>query len=204
MSIISELKKTTELSNHLGKDVRTLFERHGRLSIAEHTECVAENAAALAARFGISADLPVTAAYLHDLGQVLPKEQYTPAALEYGIDVLNEEHRFPGLLHQKLSKAIASEVFGIKDTDVLSAVECHTTLKAGASDIDLILFIADKLSWNTEESKPFIGGIHNGLIQSLQHAALSYISHLIGSKDTPVLHPWTLAAYEDLKQKGRI
>ncbi len=33
------------------------------------------------------------------------------------------------ILHQKQSVCIAKELFNIKDREILSAIECHTTLK---------------------------------------------------------------------------
>jgi HD superfamily phosphohydrolase YqeK len=128
----------------------------------------------------------------------VPLNQAVDAAAEYSIDVLEEERTAPGLLHQKLSKVMAAEAFGIRDSIVLKAIECHTTLKADANDIELILFVADKLTMDAPDSKPVIAGILKGLDQSLAHAAFSYINYSLENRDTLiVLHPWMLEAYED-------
>ena len=170
--------------------------------IAEHCSKVANEAARLAERFNIDDVSSRIAGYLHDVGRVFSDKQSVDIAFQLGIQVLNEEHTYAGLLHQKLSKVLAYELFGIRDNNILSAIECHTTLKAGASDSDLVLFIADKLSWDSSDSKPIIGGILNGLEVSLKHGAFSCISYLYENRNNiKVLHPWTLAAYNDLKVK---
>lgn len=42
---------------------------------------------------------------------------------------------------------MAEEVFHIKDQEILSAIECHTTLKPKSRLLDKVLFISDKISW---------------------------------------------------------
>lgn len=67
---------------------------------------------------------------------------------ELSIDILEEERKYSRIIHQKLSKAMAQEIFLIDDTDILSAIECHTTLKSDSTLTDKILFISDKISFN--------------------------------------------------------
>jgi HD superfamily phosphohydrolase YqeK len=106
------------------------------------------------------------------------------------------------LLHQRISKAVARELFCVKDENILNDIGCHTTLRDNANDIDLLLFIADKLSWDSIDSEPILVGIHKGLEISLQHGAFSYISYLRNNRNNMnVMHPWTIQAYIDLKEK---
>jgi len=46
--------------------------------------------------------------------------------------------------------------------EVLNAIECHSTLRENANKIDLILFIADKLSWDSADCEPILYGINRG------------------------------------------
>lgn len=60
-----------------------------------------------------------------------PQEMYeTAKSRNMKIDPAEEKYHF--LLHQRISKIIAEERFGIDDAEILSAVECHTTLKKNA------------------------------------------------------------------------
>jgi HD superfamily phosphohydrolase YqeK len=106
------------------------------------------------------------------------------------------------LLHQKISKVIAEELFGVIDRYILNAIECHTTLRVNANEIDLVLFIADKLSWDSADSEPILDGIYRGLEISLKHGAFSYLGYLWDNRSNiKVMHPWTVQAYNDLKIK---
>lgn len=60
------------------------------------------------------------------------------------LDPAEEKYHF--LLHQRISTIIANEEFDIKDQDILSAVQCHTTLKKDANDYDKAVFLADKIA----------------------------------------------------------
>jgi HD superfamily phosphohydrolase YqeK len=106
----------------------------------------------------------------------------------------------PMILHQKLSVVIASDIFGVTDEAVLSAIGCHTTLKANASPLDKVVFIADKIAWDQPYTAPFLEGVLASLEQSLDQAVLHYLHYLWQQRDTiPVIHPWFVAAYEQLK-----
>lgn len=202
MALLSDLISNITLTHQTEKDAYKFLEYHGLKEIAEHCSKVANEAARLARRFNIDDVSSRIAGYLHDVGRVFSDKQSVDIALQLGIQILDEEHTYPSLLHQKLSKVLAFELFEIKDKNILSAIECHTTLKAVASDSDLVLFIADKLSWDSTDSKPIIDGISNGLEVSLKHGAFSYINYLYENRNNiKVLHPWTLEAYNDLKVK---
>lgn len=202
MRVLADIIKDISFCHQIEKDAYKLLEYHGYKEIAEHCNRVATEAERLANRFNVDSASAKIAGYLHDVGRVFSDKQSINIASELEIQVLDEEHIYAGLLHQKISRVIASELFGINNSSILNAIECHTTLKAGASDIDLILFIADKLSWDSSDSKPILDGILYGLEQSLEHGAFYYINYLFENRDNiKVLHPWTLEAYVDLKEK---
>ncbi len=53
-------------------------------------------------------------------------------------------------MHQRISKMIAEQEFSITDEQILSAIECNTTLKMNPFAYDMALFIADKPAWDQE------------------------------------------------------
>lgn len=69
------------------------------------------------------------AGYLHDISAIYPNEERIAIANEYSIELNDVERKFPMIIHQKISKQIAIQNFGILDKEILSAIECHTTLK---------------------------------------------------------------------------
>ena len=83
------------------------------------------------------------AGYLHDISAVYPNNQRISVAQKYGIELNETEMAFPMIIHQKISKSIEMKNgFCIEDNEILSAIECHTTLKKNYSDIDLLFCLS--------------------------------------------------------------
>ncbi|WP_241254643.1 HD domain-containing protein [Brevibacillus sp. SYP-B805] len=190
-------------TGNLEEDMRRFLERHGRSETAEHCRRVALEAEALALRWGHDPVLAKAAGYLHDISDVIPNHGRIEAARRLGLEVLPEEEAFPMIVHQKLSKVMAREIFGVEEEAVLSAIECHTTLKANAAPLDLMLFVADKVSWDQPGTPPYLNEVKKGLDISLRHAAFAYLHYLWERRDTlKVVHPWLIEAYHDLVKGG--
>lgn len=137
------------------------------------------------------------AGYLHDISAIYPNNQRISVAQKYGIELNEAEMAFPMIIHQKISKSIAKMDFGIEDNEILSAIECHTTLKKNYSDIDLVLFVADKIKWDQEGKPPYLDGLLQALNCSLENAAYFYIDYIL-KHDIKVVHPWLWDAYNQL------
>jgi len=115
--------------------------------------------------------------------------------------VLEEERHLPMIVHQKLSAVIARDAFNITDPAILSAIGCHTTLKAGASPLDKAVFVADKLAWDQPGAPPYLAELTRALDESLDAAALCYINWLWDRREAlAVVHPWLIEARADLLQ----
>lgn len=140
--------------------------------------------------------------FLHDISVVFPNQERVRVAQALGIDVLPEEKAFPLIVHQKISKIMARNIFDIRDPLVLDAIGCHTTLKAKATSLDLVLFVADKIEWDQSGTPPYIDEVKEQLNVSLEHSAFAYIRYLWERKDQlKVLHPWLDEAYYELSGK---
>lgn len=87
-------------------------------------------------------------------------------------------------------------------SSVLSAIECHTTLKASPSALDMVLFVADKIEWDQSGTPPYLDRIHHALQHSLEQAAFAYLSFLWEQREKlRVVHPWLKEAYEYLSSR---
>lgn len=192
-----------ERSGDLKKEVYAFLTENGHRETAEHCMKVGEKARELAVRFGADPETAASSGYLHDISAVFSNDTRISVSVQLGIEVLPEEESFPMVIHQKMSKAIARDLFGVADPEILSAVECHTTLKKQASQMDKLLFTADKVAWDQKGTPPYLEELNRGLALSLDHAAFAYIRYLWSRKDTlRVVHPWLREAYADLS--GRI
>ena len=185
-------------------DAARLLRDRGRTETADHSQRVAALAQRLARRWGVDEASAKVAGWLHDISAIIPRDHYLRVAEVLGLEVLAEERIAPVLVHQKLSAVIAREVFSVADGPVLSAIGCHTTLKAGSSALDKILFVADKMAWDQPGDPPYLAAMALAADQSLDLAAHCYLDHLWQRCETlPTMHPWALQAHRQLSARLR-
>jgi predicted HD superfamily hydrolase involved in NAD metabolism len=196
---LTELAESIPWTGDLRADMIALLGHHGHPRTADHCLRVAAEAGQLATRFGADPSSAQVAGWLHDVSAVFPAAQRTAIARRLGLEVLTEEEKAPMILHQKLSAIMARQIFGVDDEAALSAIGCHTTLKANASPLDKVVFLADKISWDQTGTPPYLEGLLRALERSLDQATLYFLDHLWQQRRTlPVIHPWFVEAYRQL------
>lgn len=200
-ALISTLIQNYQPGGDIREDMAAFLILHSCPNTAAHCQEVGDRAAGLAPRFGVDAVQAGLAGWLHDVSAVFPNRQRLETAQLLGIEILPEEAEVPLLLHQKLSAVLAEEVFGVSDAGVLSAITCHTTLKANPSVLDMLVFVADKLAWDQKGEPPYKPDLQAALARSLEEAAWVYQNYLYHSGKAKVLHPWMLASYRELAAK---
>ena len=87
----------------------------------EHCLAVAKTAEALTEELTDSNERrsqAFIAGLLHDIGGIYPNDQRVEKAEIFNIELLTEEREFPLIIHQKLSKYLASQHFKITDEQV--------------------------------------------------------------------------------------
>ena len=187
------------LSGELGRDVTAVLIHHQLPKVAGHVSRVAQEARRLAIQFGADPMGAETAGWLHDISGVIPNNVRVELCQTFNVPVLSGEAAFPMILHQKLSVVVAREVFGVTDTAVLSAIGCHTTLKAGASLLDKIVFVVDKIKWDQPGQPPYLVEIETAVAHSIDDACRVYLNYLWQQRDSlRYVHPWFRAAYREL------
>lgn len=199
--ILAPLLENFILSGRLPQDAVDFLLHHECPKTAIHTRSVAETAVQLAARFGLDPAPAETAAWLHDISAVFPNRQRLSVSQQLDIDILQEEAQVPLLLHQKISVVIARQVFSITDPSILSAIGCHTTLKANPTQLEMLLFAADKLAWDKKGIPPYQQAMVAALDRSLEAAVWAYQDYLWHSGKLKVIHPWMQTSYLELKAK---
>lgn len=193
LDLISEIEVTGDIQ----KDVLRLLSANGLDEVAEHSLKVANEAKKIARCFEVNEDKAFIAGLLHDIGNVIPVHRRVNFCNDLGIQMYEEEELAPSMLHPKLSRIIASEVFQV-DTDICNAIECHSTLKAYAGKLDLVLFVADKTSWPRAYNEGFIEEMLEGLNVSLECSAIKFLEYILNGH-AKVIHPRALEAYNYLK-----
>lgn len=186
-------------SGDLAADVPAFLVHYGHVRTAEHSERVAVEAGRLAARFEVHIESAEAAGWLHDISAIFPAPDRANVARQLGIDILPAEEAFPMIAHQKLSVVVAQMLFGITDASVLSAIGCHTTLRRDPSQLDKVLFVADKIAWDQFNDPPYLDALQAALDASLDAAAYCYLDYLWQQRHSlRVVHPWTVVAHEHL------
>ena len=109
--MFSDTIKGFTFTNSIENDYFRFFAHFGKHDIAEHCSKVAKEAKRLAAHYGVSQEEAEIAGFMHDISRIFPDNEFVNIALELGIEVNGEEKIYPGLLHQKISKVFARELF---------------------------------------------------------------------------------------------
>src|SRR5690606_4382564 len=118
-----------QMTGNLREDVYNFLVDNKCPMTAEHSLRVGEEAKQIAIRYGNNSTSAEYAGYLHDISAVFPNNVRIEVSHQLGIEVLPEEETFPLIIHQKISKHMAKEIFKINDQEILDAIGCHTTLR---------------------------------------------------------------------------
>lgn len=200
-AVLTPLVKNFTFSGSIPQDAAAFLIHHNCPNTARHSGQVAETAAELARKFGLDAKQAAQAGWLHDTSAVFPNAQRLAVARQLNLEILPEEEEVPLLLHQKISVEIARQLFHLQDHAVLQAIGCHTTLRTSPSQMDLLLFVADKLAWDQKGQPPYANALRAALSRSLEEAVWVYQEHLLQSGKLEVVHPWMQASNQELGQK---
>lgn len=179
-----------EKTGYLETDVRNLLECNGKGKTYTHVAAVAEVNSEIAMRFDLNVSSCKNAALLHDISAIISPSDMLDYTEKNRFELCEAELRFPFLLHQRISRIIAENYFGISDKTVLSAIECHTTLRPYASQQDMALFIADKIAWDQPGVPPFDKAVRDALEHSLEQACLEYMTYM--ADNDKILYPHIL------------
>lgn len=196
--------KTEPLSGDIRTDVKNILLINGRSNTYIHVANVADRNALISKTYDLDHDKCVIAGLLHDISAVIKPEDMLKYAYENRLEVCEAERKYPFLLHQRLSKICAVEYFNISDEEILSAIECHTTLKKCPSKYEMSLFIADKLAWDRGGIPPFYEEVNAALDISLEAACYKYMEYMVENDMILCPHDNWIEAYEQLKNMGEI
>ena len=163
----------------------------------EHTINVKKMAVKLAKHYGTDPEQAALAALLHDAAKELPKDEMR-AMQAYPEYAQGGEARPTPVWHGICAAILARTEWGVTDEAVLSAIACHTAGKAGMTQLDKILYLADMTS--AERDWPGVEKLRKLEMKDLDAAMLAALKQTNGfvlSEGKP-LDPESKAAYEDI------
>lgn len=190
----------TEITGDVAEDVNNFLLQNNKPKILKHVIDVANTNSIIAEKYGLDKDVCSICGYLHDISAVIQPKDMLTYMVENNLFIDESERKYPSILHQRISRLMAKNFFNIDDDIILSAIECHTTLKPNPSQYDMALFIADKLSWDQEGAAPFYKVVIKDLSISLEKACLSYINYIIENDMILYPHSWMIESKEYLEK----
>jgi len=119
----------------------------------QHSLGTAECAKELAKHFGQNEEKAYIAGLLHDCAKCFSDEKLLEIIDNYLDDVDFDERTNRKTLHAPGSYYIAKTVFGLEDSEMLSAIRWHTLGKIDMTDFEKIIFLADKIELRTRSEE---------------------------------------------------
>lgn len=153
------------------------------LSRFQHTLSVATTAVCLAYVHGADPRKAHLAGLLHDCAKGYRLEAQIQWIERGNVEVDPEERDIPSICHAPAGVAVARELYGVSDPEVLSAIRWHTTGRRGMTKLDKVVYLADMIE---PMRRPFPGlsRIRQTAYRNLDEAALlaarTSADHILG------------------------
>lgn len=160
----------------------------------QHALGVAETAEKLAMQYGVDPQRASLAGLLHDIARDFDDNEMLQRAKEAELQVSEFGFAMPLLLHGPVAAVMARDEYGVSDPEVLNAIAIHTVGSEYMSQLDKILFVADKIEPNRR---------HTGVEEIRRHAFKDLDSALLSCLDDSIryalrigclLHPTSVKA----------
>ncbi len=130
-------------------------------------------------RYGCDIQKAQTAGLLHDCAKCLSDDKRLSICKKNHIPVTELEGRNPFLLHAKVGSYLAREKYGIKDRDILMAIQSHTTGRKNMSLLEKIVFVADYIEPGRKHA-PNLSEIRKLAFLDLDKAMLRILEDTLG------------------------
>lgn len=143
------------------------------------------------------------AGLLHDCAKQMKPTELFDACQTLGITLTDEERATPQTLHPFVGAELVRWEFSIEDVDILNAMRYHTTGRKGMTDVEKVVFIADKIEENTRN--PLYTQKINAQINCQDKRTMdNVVRYILDSTITflvekgQIIHPRTIEARNEL------
>ena len=168
-----------------------------------HTLAVAYMARVLARIHHVDMYHAELAGMLHDCAKCIPLKEMQRITKENGLTGDAEILASGNLLHSIAGAYLARVLYHVRDEDVLEAIACHTTGRAGMTRLDMVVYLADKTE-PTRESYPTLDKVRMLSTLSLEKAMMASMEGTVNhvQKGDKKVHPQTMETLAWLKSHG--
>ncbi|MGL5439291.1 MAG: bis(5'-nucleosyl)-tetraphosphatase (symmetrical) YqeK [Filifactoraceae bacterium] len=129
--------------NYKIKEIESILKSELSAKRFDHTMRVVETAIKIGEVYNMNLNNIKLAALLHDCAKNYAEQELMDLSIRNNVKLNEFQVKNKELIHSVLGRAIARNVYGIDDMDVLNAIEYHTTGRANMSNIEMIIYIAD-------------------------------------------------------------
>ena len=165
-----------------------------------HTLAVADTARRLALLHGLDPLKAEIAGLLHDCAKCLPLEEMQRIARENHLTEDESILASGALLHSAVGAYLARTKYGCEDEEVIQAILSHTTGKAGMTQLDMAVWLADTIE-PTRAPYPLLDKTRMLAGLSLEKAMITSLEGTLQHvrKKGDAVHPATLETLDYLK-----
>ncbi|RNF40995.1 bis(5'-nucleosyl)-tetraphosphatase (symmetrical) YqeK [Planococcus salinus] len=169
-----------------------------------HVIGVMAKATELAQTFGVPEEKAKVAAILHDVAKFSDRDWMKSIIISEKMDPLLLEYHAE-LWHAPVGAYVAQKEFGVQDEDILNAIRYHTTGRAGMSDLEKIIYIADLVETNRKfKGVDELRQLKEQGLDVMMEACVKHSIEFLASKNQPV-YPDSLKCHEYfVRQKGNV
>ena len=168
-----------------------------------HTLGVMYTACCLAMRHGADLEKARMAGLLHDCAKCIPNKKKVDMCRKKRIPVSEFEIDHPVLLHAKLGRYLAEEVYGVQDPAILSAIEWHTTGRPEMDLLEKIIYIADYIEPGRDKA-PRLSEIRLMAFTDLERCMEMILEDTVSylSRNPKATDPRTMEAYQYYRERS--
>ena len=161
----------------------------------------ADTARRLALLHGLDPIKAETAGLLHDCAKCLPLEEMQRIARENHLTEDETILQSTALLHSVVGAYLARTKYGCEDEEVIQAILSHTTGKAGMTQLDMAVWLADTIE-PTRTPYPLLDKTRMLAGLSLEKAMITSLEGTLQHvrKKGDAVHPATLETLDYLKK----
>lgn len=157
------------------------YEAHVKTRMGEkrfhHSQGVAKACATLAEHYGVDVERARLAGILHDICKETHPEEQLKLIERSGIILSAAERSNPFLWHAPAGAAYVQGVLCVEDTEIVSAIACHTGGKAGMTPLEKVLFVADFIS--EDRTYPGADKLREAAFDSLEAVIVEGIAYTV-------------------------
>jgi predicted HD superfamily hydrolase involved in NAD metabolism len=169
---------------------------HLPIKLQNHLNRTAKLGRELAQFHGVNEEKVLISCVAHDIAKKLHVNEILKISKQNNLKISFEEENSPILMHGPLASYWLENQFLCKDREILNSVFFHTTGRPNMSEVEKIVFLADKVEPHKVAKNPELVEILNTCFSDIDLAILKYLDMKIMQllNQDQIIHPLAIEA----------